>query len=225
MISVLLPVNLSPASVRNTLAELSELGLVEKPHASAGRVPTERGLRVYVDDLLDLQGLADYEIRTLTGTVADAGLGGVAHVASRLLSERTHQLGFVLPPRLDRMVLKHVSFVRLSTDRVLALLVSSDGRAYRRVIEERGDLDQPKLDRMAADLSERIAGKTLAEVRRFLIRETEALRCHAERLLARAINLGAEAGAEEVRDEADLVIATRLALLDQPEFRDPDRIR
>jgi len=225
MISVLLPVNLSSASVRNTLAELTEFGLVEQPHASAGRVPTERGLRVYVDELLDLKGLADYEIRTLTGTVKDAGLGGVAHVASRLLSERTRQLGFVLPPRLDRMVLKHVSFVRLSTDRVLALLVSSDGRAYQRVIEERGDVDQPKLDRMAADLNERIAGKSLAEVRRFLIRETEALRSHAERLLARAIDLGAEAGAEEVRDEVDLVIATRLALLDQPEFRDPDRIR
>jgi heat-inducible transcriptional repressor len=161
----------------------------------------------------------------LTGTVEDAGVGGVAHVASRLLSERTQQLGFVLPPRLDRMVLKHVSFVRLSTDRVLALLVSPEGRAYQRVIEERGDLNQPKLDRMAADLNERIAGKSLAEVRRFLIRETEALRSHAGRLLARAINLGAEVGAGEVRGGVDLVIATRLALLDQPEFRDPERIR
>ncbi len=225
MISVLLPVTLSSASVRNTLAELTELGLVEKPHASAGRVPTERGLRVYVDQLLALQNLGDYEIRTLTGSVEHAAVGGVAQVASRLLSEQTRQLGFVLPPRLDRMVLKHVSFVRLSTDRVLALLVSPDGRAHRRVIEERGGADQFKLDRMAADLNERIAGKSLAEVRRFLIRETEVLRSRAVRLLARAINLGAEAGAEEVRDEVDLVIATHLALLDQPEFHDPDRIR
>ena len=225
MISVLLPVNLSSASVRNTLAELSELGLVEKPHASAGRVPTERGLRIYVDELLSPLSLAEYEIRTLTGTVEDAGVEGMAHVASRLLSERTQQLGFVLPARLDRMVLKHVSFVRLSTDRVLALLVSPDGRACERVIEERGDADQRELDRMAATLNERIAGKTLAEVRRFLIRETETLRSHAEHLLARAINLGAAVGAGEAGDEVDLVIATRLALLDQPEFRDPDRIR
>ena len=225
MISVLLPVNLSSASVRNTLAELSELGLVEKPHHSAGRVPTERGLRVYVDELLDLQSLADWEIRTLTGTVEDAALGGVAQVASRLLSERTQQLGFVVTPRLDRMVLKHVSFVRLSAERVLALLVSSDGRAYRRVIQECGGRDQPKLDRMAAELNARIGGKSLAEVRRFLAKETEALRSQAARLLARAIDLGAEAGAGELRDEVDLVIATRLALLDQPEFRDPDRIR
>jgi len=225
MISVLLPVNLSPASVRNTLAELTELGLVEKPHASAGRVPTERGLRIYVDELLDLQGLADYEIRTLTGSVDEAGLAGVTHAASRLLSERTRQLGFVVSPRLDRMVLQHVSFVRLSTDRVLALLVSTDGRAHQRVIEEPGDRDQPKLDRMAADLNERIAGKSLTEVRQFLVRETEQLRSHAERLLARAVDLGAEAGADDVRDQVDLVIATRLALLDQPEFRDPERIR
>jgi heat-inducible transcriptional repressor len=225
MISVLLPVNLSSASVRNTLAELSELGLVEKPHSSAGRVPTERGLRVYVDDLLDLPNLADYEIRTLTGSFEEAGVGGAAHLASRLLSERTRQLGFVLSPRLDRIVLKHVSFVRLSTERVLALLLSPDGRAYRRVIEEPGVADQPRLDRMAAELNERVAGRSLAQVRRFLVREAEALRSHAERLLARAIDLGAEAVAGEIRDEVDLVIATRLALLDQPEFRDPDRIR
>jgi heat-inducible transcriptional repressor len=150
---------------------------------------------------------------------------GAAHAASRLLSERTQQLGFVLPPRLDHIVLKHLSFVRLSSERVLALLVSPDGRAYQRVIEERGHADQPRLDRMAAELNERVAGKSLAEVRRFLILETEALRSEAVRLLARAINLGAEAGAGDVRDEVDLVIATRLALLDQPEFRDPERIR
>jgi heat-inducible transcriptional repressor len=225
MISVLLPVSLSSASVRNTLAELSELGLVEKPHASAGRVPTERGLRVYVDELLAPQSLAEYEIRTLTGSVEEAGVEGVVHVASRLLSERTQQLGFVLPARLDRMVLQHVSFVRLSTERVLALLVSPDGRAYERVLEEGADADQRELDRMAAALNERIAGKTLAQVRRFLIRETETLRSRAEHLLALAINLGSEAGADEAGDEVDLVIATRLALLDQPEFRDPDRIR
>jgi heat-inducible transcriptional repressor len=225
MISVLLPVNLSSASVRNTLGELSELGLVEKPHSSAGRVPTERGLRVYVDDLLDLPNLADYEIRTLTGSFEEAGVGGAAHLASRLLSERTQQLGFVLSPRLDRIVLKHVSFVRLSTERVLALLVSPDGRAHRRVIEEPGVADQPRLDRMAAELNERVAGRSLAQVRRFLVREAEALRSQAERLLARAIDLGAEAVAGEIREEVDLVIATRLALLDQPEFRDPDRIR
>ncbi len=225
MISVLLPVNLSSASVRTTLAELHELDLVEKPHASAGRVPTERGLRVYVDELLNPQSLANYEIRTLTGSVEDADVQGAAHVASRLLSERTQQLGFVLPPKLDRMVLKHVSFVRLSTDRVLALFVSPDGRAFQRVIEERGDVVQRELDQMAAELNERIAGKSLAQVRRLLVRETEALRSHAVRLLARAIDLPAQPAAGELRDEVDLVIATRLALLDQPEFRDPDRIR
>jgi heat-inducible transcriptional repressor len=149
----------------------------------------------------------------------------VVHVASRMLSEQTQQLGFVVPPRLDRMVLKHVSFVRLSSERVLALLVSSEGHAYERVIEERGNRDQPNLDRMAAALNERIAGKTLAEVRRFLVRETETLRSQAERLLTRALDLGAAAGEGEGGDDADLVIATRLALLDQPEFRDPDRIR
>ncbi len=224
-VTALLPVALSPASVRNTLAELASLGLVEKPHRSAGRVPTELAFRAYVDQLLDPRRLGDWEMRELSVHLEGAPEGAVARLASRLLSERTRQLGFVEAPRLDRVVLRHVSFVRVSSERVLVVLISKGGAAYQRVIEEPGRGDQAELDRMAAALGERVAGLTLRQVRDRLLREAAALRSQAEWLLERALRTAAAAPGDPLPDETELVIGTRLALLDQPEFHDPERVR
>jgi heat-inducible transcriptional repressor len=223
-VSHLLPVNLSSASIRYTMAELAELGLIEKPHASAGRLPTERGLRVFVDELLDPGHLAVYEQRALAYSVDEVEAEEVATVTSQLLSEHTRLLGFVVTPRIDRVELRHVSLVRVSTERLLVVLVSKTGTAQRRIVEDKAGLDQAELDRIAVLLNERVAGRTLPEVRELLAREAKALRHEADRLLARAFELGARVLAEQ-GDAADLVITTRLALLDQPEFRDPRRVR
>lgn len=228
----LLPMKLSSASVRNILADLSDLGLVEKPHASSGRVPTERGLRLFVDRLLDPQrldpsNLARHETRTISFSVEEAQADAVVSVASQLLSERTRQLGFVVAPRLDRVVLRHVSLVRLSSERLLVVLVSQSGSSHQRVIDDPGEAaewDQQELDRIAALLSARACGLTLAEVRASLAREAAELRDRADALRRRAIELGRRAVAV-TDEEVDLVITTRLALLDQPEFHDPQRIR
>jgi len=222
----LLPTQLSSASVRTILAELAELGLVAKPHASSGRVPTDRGLRLFVDRLLDTEHIAAYERRTIAFGVEEAETVAVAQVASQLLSERSRQLGFVVTPRLDRAVLRHISLVRLSTERLLVILVTQTGNAHRRVVEDLWGQgwDQHDLDVMAALLSERVFGRTLAAARGALLAEAEALRDEADAMLWRAIELGRRAVAVD-EEEVDLVIETRLALLDQPEFRDPQRIR
>ena len=217
-VAALLPIRLSPASVRNTLAELHELGLLEKPHRSAGRVPTELGLRAFVTGLPERE-LAPYEKRELEGHLAR---DGVAEAASRLLTERTRQLGFVLPPRLDGVVLRNVSFVRVSSERVLAVLVTEGGRLFRRVLDEPGRSDQATLDRMATMLRERVIGRTLRAVRDQLLAEARALRSQADLLLERVLRAVPDG---EGGDEIDLVVGTHLALLDQPEFRDPERIR
>lgn len=215
----LLPVRLSPASVRNTLAELHELGLLEQPHRSAGRIPTELGLRVFVDQLMAPRELGPFEKRDLEDELSG---DGVVEAASRLLSERTRQLGFVLAPRLDGVVLRNVSFVRVSSERVLAVLVTEGGRVFRRMLEEPGRSDQTQLDRMAAALRERVTGRTLRAVRDQLLAEAAALRTQADLLLERVLRVVPEA---EAGDAADLVLGTRLALLDQPEFRDPEGLR
>jgi heat-inducible transcriptional repressor len=224
----LLPIQISSASVRATLAELAGMGLVEKPHTSSGRVPTERGLRLFVDRLLDpkrldASNLASYDVRNISYSFDEAEADSLVKVASRLLSECTRQLGFVVAPRLEHIVLSRISLVRLSSERVLVLLVSKNGGVQRRVIAGDGEWDQRELDRTAALLSERAAGHTLLEVRAALVEEAERLRDRADQLLTRALALGSRALA--VNDDVDLVIGTRLALLDQPEFHDPQRIR
>jgi len=225
----LLPMHISAASVRATLAELAVMGLVEKPHTSSGRIPTERGLRLFVDRLLDPKQLdasnvASYEMRNINYSVDEAEPDSVVNVASQLLSECTGQLGFVVAPRLERIVLSRISLVRLSSERVLVVLVSKSGAAHRRVIAGDGEWSQRELDRTAVLLSERAEGRTLLELRAVLIEEAERLRDRADELLARAIDLGRRAMAAG-DGEVDLVIETRVALLDQPEFHDPQRIR
>ncbi|MEE2672668.1 MAG: heat-inducible transcriptional repressor HrcA [Myxococcota bacterium] len=229
-LSSLLSVRLSSASVRNTLAELTGLGLIKKPHASSGRVPTTEGIRLFVDRLLNLAEVTQYERRSIDRSFDDIHADDAVQLASRLLSDHTHQLGFVVAPRIERIALRQVSFVRLASDRVLAVLVDTHGQAHQRVIE--GPLvgmqvDQVDLDRMSAALNERIVGRTLPEARNLLRSEVRSLRNRASRLLERALQLGllAAEAALESHDPGDLVIATRLALLEQPEFSDPERLR
>lgn len=224
-ISQVLPVKLSSASVRNTLAELGELGLIEKPHASSGRIPTESGLRFFVDRLLDPMDLEVYERRSLDRSFHLADSEGVVRLASNLLSAYSRQLGFVLAPRLDRVVLRHVSLVRLSTERLLMVLISRSGHAHRRVIDDPGAGGQADLDQIAAVLNERLAGRTLVELREVLSHETRALRSRAQAVIKRQLELGLRALEADAAESPSLVIDTRTALLEQPELSDPELLR
>lgn len=224
-ISHLLPVSISSASIRSVLAELTELGLVEQPHRSAGRIPTEFGLRLFVDELLSPARLAASQRRELAYQLDDAHGDDLMPLASEILSRHTRQLGFVVAPRLDRVVLTHVSLVRLSSERLLVVLISRTGTTYRRVIDNEPVIDQRELDRVAAVLSERVLGRTLVEVRELLTREAALLQREADDLQARAVEIGRLVLAGTGPQAGDLVIETRLGLLEQPEFNDPRRLR
>lgn len=222
-IAALLPVALSSSSVRTTLAELAELSLVVKPHRSAGSVPTLAGFRVYLDQLFEPRDLGPYEERDVAGQLESESAPGLATGISRLLSLRTRQLGFVLAPRLERAVMRHVSFIRVSTERVLCVLVSSNGAAYQRIFEQFGRRDQAHLDHLAASLNERLVGQTLPSLRRRLLEESDDLLGEADLLLERALRLGRAASGSE--EEGEVLVATWLALLEQPEFQNVERVR
>lgn len=224
-VSHLLPVPLSSASIRNTMAELTRLGLIEKPHASAGRVPTESGLRAFLDHLLEAPALAEFEQRSLQSEFDGVDSPAVFDAASRLLSERTRQLGFAMRPRIERVVLRHVSLVRMTHDKVLVVLVPVVGPIREQLIEEDETLDQADLDRMAVSLNERALGRTLPELRGLLTRELLELRSEARSLQARSLALGLRVLRCTHPAEPGLVITSRSALLSQPEFEDPGRAR
>ena len=226
-IAQLLSTRLSSASIRNTMSELAELGLIEKPHSSAGRVPTEAGLRLFVDHLLTPRDVTPEQQRRLRHDFEEADLDGAMKVVSQFLSDNTQQLGFVLLPRLERVRLRHISLIRMSVDRVMVILVTESGRTFHRVIDDRECGPQRELDRIAPLLNERIVGRTLCDVREAMALEATKLRTQAGSLLARAVRLGQRSleAAPELDEASDLVVATRLALLDQPEFHDTARLR
>jgi heat-inducible transcriptional repressor len=226
-ISNLLATPLSSASIRNTMSELAAFGLIEKPHSSAGRIPTEMGLRLFVDHLLQPREVAPEQRRQLHHSFGNTDIDGAMHAVSQFLSDNTRQLGFVLMPKLERVRLQHISFIRLSTERLLVVLVTRSGRTFHREMDDRESGAQLELDRIATLLNQRIAGRTLTEVREAMAEEALGLRNQAGSLLARAVNLG-QRGLElagDVAEPMDLVVATRLALLDQPEFNDTERLR
>lgn len=225
-LSHLLPTPLSPASIRNTLAELHALGLIDKAHASAGRVPTAAGLRVFVDELLELGDLGPHHQRLLDREFDQVDAAATPRQASHLLSEHTGQLGFVLAPRVEHLRLRSIHLVPVATGRLLAILVAQNGGVVERVVDGVPPMSPREIERVQAYLAERTSGRTLRGLRQLLEREQAALRGEADELLRQALLLGLEACRSRAGPaEEDLVIATRLALLDQPEFADPERIR
>ena len=220
----LIPTRISSASVRNTLSELQEAGLVAKAHASSGRVPTERGLSLFIAHLLEVPDLGPHHQRLLDRALEGVDAAQTPHHTSQILSDHTRQLGFVVAPRVERLRLRSVHLVPVSSDRVLAVLVAESGAVIQRIVAQTEPLGQRELERVSALLAERVAGRTLVGLRRVLESEQSRLRHQADDLMRRACVLGLAACQDEIGDD-DLVIATRLALFDQPEFANPERVR
>ncbi len=218
-----MPTPLSSASIRNTLAELQESGLVEQAHASAGRVPTPLGMRTFIDHLLEPRDLGIDDQQRLDRALEGVDTTETPRLAAQALSDHTRQLGFVVPPRVEHLPLRTLHLVPISSGRVLAVLVAENGGVIQRIVPHEEKLSRRELEQIGRMLAERVAGRTLVGLRRCLEAERERLRGEADDLLRCAWTLGL--GACDGEAGEDLVIATRLALLGQPEFSDPERIR
>ena len=214
----------SPATVRGAMVELMDLGLLEQPHTSAGRVPTDAAFRLWVDQLLHdpMPGRAvpSELARELDEPVAapETNLRRAADV----LTQITGQLGFCLALEGERLRLAQLRFVRVSSERVMALLVSDGDVVRSRLMEER-ECDQRRLDRISAALSRLVAGLTLEEARARLSSEIEGDRAQRDALWRKLVALGRLGLDVEV--EAELYVGDRSRLLDQPEFEDSQRLR
>ena len=161
-------VELSSASVRTTMRELEERGYLGHPHTSAGRVPTEAGYRLYVDDLMDVTGLSPHEASLLREGVRRrlGDLDAIAHQTSRVLGRLSQLLGVVLTPRLSAGVLDRIEVVPLAASRVLFVLALRGGLARTLTAEVDVEIRAEDLDAIVARLNERLAGLSLEEIRR-----------------------------------------------------------
>jgi len=162
--------DLSPATVRNVMADLEDLGLVSSPHTSAGRVPTVLGYRLFINSLLTVKQLADQEIDAMRRQLDAFGdASALVASASQLLSGVTHLAGVVMMPRHDRNVFRQIEFLPLSGNRVLAILVTSEGEVHNRIVHTDRLYSPAQLEQAANYLNEMFTGRNMHEVRKRLL--------------------------------------------------------
>ncbi|MBS0316388.1 MAG: heat-inducible transcriptional repressor HrcA [Proteobacteria bacterium] len=178
---------LSPATIRNVMADLEELGLIVSPHTSAGRVPTVRGYRLFVDTMLTTQ-----REQLAAPTLTQDQPQKVITNAAQLLSNLSHFVGVVMAPRRTS-VFRQIEFLRLSERRFLVIIVSPDGDVQNRVLFTETDYTQPQLQEAANYLNRHFAGMAIEQVRERLQQELESLRGEIAALMQAAVNLSSEA--------------------------------
>ncbi len=206
---------LSPATIRNVMADLEDLGLIASPHTSAGRIPTARGYRLFVDTMLTAQPLAlsTDPSGSEPQLQADQPQRVIAN-AAQLLSSLSHFVGVITAPRKPS-VFHHIEFLRLSERRVLVIMVAPDGDVQNRVIFTAHDYTQKQLVEASNYLTAHYAGLTLDEVRERLKREVDALRSEITALMQAAVQAGSEALADS---QEQVVIAGERNLLAVQDF-------
>ena len=186
-----LPIALSPATIRNTMADLTDAGLLFAPHTSAGRLPTERGLRLFVDGLLQSGSIADEERETIMRALEARGrsLESTLAEASAALAGLSQAAGLVLAPKGDGAV-RHIEFVPLGPGRALVVLVGADGQVENRVMEIPPGLPPSALVEASNYLNARLSGRTLAELRRTVDSEMRDDRTQLDALAAQVVESG-----------------------------------
>jgi heat-inducible transcriptional repressor len=216
--------DVSSATMRNVLADLEELGFLEKPHTSAGRVPTDRGYRFYVDTLVKLRDPTPRDRELIhAGLVLDSNLEDILSEASRVLHSLTRHAGVVLTPRPDAAVFQRIEFVRLREDRVLAILVGQNGQVHNKALTVDFPLTSDELIKASNYLSELLCEVPLEEARERIRVEMDQEQALYNALTAKALRLGA--AATDLQTPERVLIEGTGSFLEQPEFADVERMR
>ena len=200
---------LSPATIRNVMSDLEDLGLIVSPHTSAGRVPTARGYRLFVDTMLTVQP-QQFSAHSLAPDQPQRVISNAAN----LLSNLSQFVGVVMAPRRTN-AFRHMEFLRLSEKRILVIIVSSDGDVQNRIIFTEADYSQSQLIEAANFLNSHYVGLDIDEVRSRLQNEVESLRSEIATLMAAAVNVNSEAVTQE---QDEVVISGERNLLKLSDF-------
>ena len=228
-LSRILPMTLSPASVRNVMSDLEQLGLVYAPHTSAGRLPTEIGLRFFVDALMQIGDLTERDRNAIEAQVAGLGqsksVEAVLTEASGLLSGLSRAAGVVLTAKSNDR-LKHIEFVRLEPERALVVLVGEDGQIENRVLNIPIGLPTSALIEAANFLNARIRGRTLSEVKGEIEQRLQQGQAELDELTQKIVAAGLASWSGGERDERKLIVRGQAHLLeDLKALADLERVR
>lgn len=225
-ISRRLGISLSPATIRNVMADLEEQGLLYAPHTSAGRLPTEVGLRLFVNGLLELGDLSETERENIVLKCKAAGrsLPEVLAEASSMLSGLSSCAGLVLAPKTDRP-LRHIEFVQLGPGRALVVMVTEDGLVENRVVEVPVGMPLSTLQQASNYLNAKLVGRTLDEARAEILKEIEEQRTQLDVLSSKVVEAGLATWAG-IGSTGHLIVRGQAKLLeDVTALSDLERIR
>ncbi|HWQ37369.1 MAG TPA: heat-inducible transcriptional repressor HrcA [Burkholderiales bacterium] len=185
--------DLSPATIRNIMADLEDMGFIASPHTSAGRVPTPRGYRYFIDTLLTVKPLDQVEIHQLEEQLQADNTQRLVVSASHLLSDLTKFAGVVMTPRRRSAAFRHIEFLNLSDRRILLIIVTPEGDVQNRIIATDRAYSSSELTEAANLLNQNYAGLTFEEIRPRLQQELKELRENMVQLMTRALEIGTEA--------------------------------
>jgi heat-inducible transcriptional repressor len=219
--------SLSSATIRNVMADLEELGLVASPHTSSGRVPTDKGYRLFVDTLLKLKPLRQEEIEEIERCLGSDAANGrsLVQTASHMLSSVTHMAGLVTLPNPHYIALSQIEFIGLSENRALAIMVMNNREVQNRVVQLDRHYSTEELRRAANYLNEAFGGRSLPDVRAMLLKQLQETRQHMDQLMQDAIQVAQKVFETKAEEQVEYVIAGETNLMGFAELSNVDRLR
>ncbi len=217
---------LSPATIRNVMADLEDLGLVTSPHTSAGRIPTQAGYRFFVDAIMKVQPLNERALGVIQAQLGGASTRELAlSGASEMLSQITRYAGVVKLTKRPQGRLRQVEFLPLSGKRVLAILVTSGAEVENRVLKADRDYTESELLEAANHFNETYSGKTLAQVREALLKEMRDDNREADRIMRNSIAVAQKLFETDDLDSDDVLVSGETNLIGLPEFHELEKLR
>ncbi|WP_373017893.1 heat-inducible transcriptional repressor HrcA [Thiomicrorhabdus sp.] len=219
-------IGLSSATVRNVLSDLENMGLIQSPHTSAGRIPTEMGYRFFVDSMVTYQPLSKKNIATIQRQLSPAFSQDelLAH-ASKVLSGMTGMTSMVLMPNKEREILKHIDFVSLGGNRVLVVLLFNDQDVQNRIIELEEAASPSELQQTANFLNEQFVGKNLAEAKALLVERMQTIRQSMNRLMLSVVEATDSVLTQQLDQKLPYLVSGKTNLLNYQELADSEKLR
>ena len=218
---------LSPATIRNVMSDLEDMGLVSAPHTSAGRIPTSRGYRLFVDTLVRYREPKDGDLQKLRTQLGDTGddPGQIVKSVSRMLSDITSMAGVVSVPRGQHATLRQIEFLPLSDNRILVILVINDREVQNRILHVNRDYSASELTQAANFINEHYSGVEMPTVRDRLVEDMENLRSSMNQAMVDIIAVAQSALGEKPGSASEFVMAGETKLMNFAELSDIDTLR
>jgi heat-inducible transcriptional repressor len=216
---------LSPATIRNIMSDLEDLGLVSQPHISAGRVPTETGLRFYVNSILELRPLEEAEKNRIQSCLEESGreVEDLLKTTSKMLAVITEQAAVVSPPKPSAARFRHMEFIKVRGRLVLVVMVTQSGLVQNKIIELEEDLSQKELDTLTRYLNELLWDLTLDQVKWKILEGLKKDKIELDELMTKALKISSQAFQDE--GPGDFYIEGQSNLMQYPEFSQIQTLR